>query len=278
MKRFLRENGVLLLFVALVASVLIGVGKQKLGVDPLSNVWTAAAAPIRSGINAVINWTEGVYDYLFHYQDMEQEVSELRRQVARLEDQVRQGQEASRENAQLRALLQLQEKRRDFRFESARVSARGTQGWESTLTISKGSSAGVKAGNCVITETGALVGVVSQVGLNWATVDTIISPNMELGALSTRANVAGILEGELSSMQQGMVRLSYLPMDCDLRPGDEVLTSGRGEVYPSGLVVGSVDQVKTDLSGMSRFALIRPAVELDRLIEVFVIKEFDIVD
>ena len=278
MKRFLRENGVLLLFVALVASVLIGVGKQKLGVDPLSNVWTAAAAPIRSGINAVINWTEGVYDYLFHYQDMEQEVSELRRQVARLEDQVRQGQEASRENAQLRALLQLQEKRRDFRFESARVSARGTQGWESTLTISKGSSAGVKAGNCVITETGALVGVVSQVGLNWATVDTIISPNMELGALSTRANVAGILEGELSSMQQGMVRLSYLPMDCDLRPGDEVLTSGRGEVYPSGLVVGSVDQVKTDLSGMSRFALIRPAVELDRLIEVFVIKEFDMVD
>ena len=278
MKRFLRENGVLLLFVALVASVLIGVGKQKLGVDPLSNVWTAAAAPIRSGINAVINWTEGVYDYLFHSQDMEQEVSELRRQVARLEDQVRQGQEASRENAQLRALLQLQEKRRDFRFESARVSARGTQGWESTLTISKGSSAGVKAGNCVITETGALVGVVSQVGLNWATVDTIISPNMELGALSTRANVAGILEGELSSMQQGMVRLSYLPMDCDLRPGDEVLTSGRGEVYPSGLVVGSVDQVKTDLSGMSRFALIRPAVELDRLIEVFVIKEFDIVD
>ena len=278
MKRFLRENGVLLIFIALVASVLIGVGKQKLGVDPLSNVWNTAAAPVRSGINAVINWAEGLYDYVFHYQDMEQEVSELRRKVARLENQVRQGQEASRENEQLRALLQLQEKRRDFIFESARVSARGTQGWDSTLTISKGSSAGVKVNDCVITETGALVGVVSQVGLNWATVDTVISPNIELGALSTRANVSGILEGELSSMQQGLVKLSYLPLDCDLRPGDEVLTSGKGEVYPSGLVVGSVEQVQTDLSGMSRFALIRPAVELGRLIEVFVIKEFDIVD
>lgn len=278
MKRFLRENGVLLLFVALAVSILIGVGAQKLGGDPLSNLWNTAAAPVRSGINAVINWAEGLYDYVFHYQDMEQEASELRRKVARLESQVRQGQEASRENKQLRELLNLQEKRRDFVFESARVSARGTQGWDSTLTISKGSSSGVKVSDCVITETGALVGVVSQVGLNWAIVDTVISPNMELGALSTRANTSGILEGELSSMQQGFVKLSYLPLDCDLRPGDEVLTSGKGEVYPSGLVIGSVELVKTDLSGMSRFALVRPAVELGNLIEVFVIKEFDIID
>ena len=79
-------------------------------------------------------------------------------------------------------------------------------------------------------------------------------------------------------MQQGLVKLSYLPLDCDLEPGDEVLTSGRGEIYPSGLVVGTVEQVKTDQSGMSRYALVRPAVELDRLIEVFVITQFDIID
>lgn len=278
MKKFFRNNGVLLLLAAAALSLLVSVGGRMLGTDPLSSIVTSIATPFRSGINSVINWAEGLYDYVFHYQDMEQQVSDLRRKVARLEDQVRQGQEASRENRQLRQLLNLQEKRRDFTFEAARVSARGTQGWDSTLTISKGSSAGVKVSDCVITETGALVGVVSQVGLNWATVDTVISPNMELGALSTRANVSGILEGELSSMQQGFVKLSYLPLDCDLRPGDEVLTSGQGEVYPSGLVVGTVEQVKTDQSGMSRFALIRPAVELDQLIEVFVIKQFVIVD
>ena len=249
-----------------------------LGTDPLSSVVNTIATPIRSGINAVFNWAEGLYDYVFHYQDMEQQVSELRRTVARLEDQVRRGQEASRENRQLRQLLKLQESRRDFVFEAARVSARGTQGWDSTLTISKGSASGVKVSDCVITETGALVGVVSQVGLNWATVDTVISPNMELGALSSRANVSGILEGELSMMQQGLVKLSYLPLDCNLRSGDEVLTSGRGEVYPSGLVIGTVEQLKTDQSGMSCYALVRPAVELNRLIEVFIIKQFDIID
>lgn len=278
MKKFFRDNGVLLLIVALLLSLFIGVGGQMLGTDPLSSVINTVSTPVRAGINAVINWAEGLYDYIFHYQDMEQEVSELRRQVARLEDQVRQGQEASRENEQLRELLDLQEKRRDFVFEAARVSARGTQGWDSTLTLSKGSASGVKAGDCVITETGALVGVVSQVGLNWATVDTVISPNMELGALVARANASGILEGELSMMQQGLVKLSYLPLDTGLLPGDEVLTSGRGEVYPSGLVVGTVEQVKTDQSGMNCYALVRPTVALDQLIEVFIIKQFDIAD
>lgn len=278
MKKFFRDNGILLLLAALLLSVVISVTGRMFGTDPLSSAVNTVATPVRAGINAVINWAEGLYDYIFRYEDMEQQVSDLRRQVARLEDQVRQGQEASRENQQLRRLLDLQEKRRDFVFEAARVSARGTQGWDSTLTLSKGSAAGVKVSDCVITETGALVGVVSQVGLNWATVDTVISPNMELGALVPRANTSGILEGELSTMQQGLVKLSFLPLDTQLVRGDEVLTSGRGEIYPSGLVIGRVTQVKTDQSGMSRYALIRPAVELDNLIEVFVIKQFDIAD
>ena len=278
MKKFFRENGVLLLIVALMLSLLMSIGGRVLGTDPLSNAVNTIATPVRGGINAVINWAEGLYDYIFHYQDLEQEVSELRRQVAQLEDEVRQGQEASRENEQLHALLQLREKRRDFVFEAARVSARGSQGWDSTLTLSKGSSCGVEVNDCVITETGVLVGVVSQVGLNWSTVDTVISPNIEMGGLVSRANVSGILEGELSLMQQGLVRLSYLPVDTGLLAGDEVLTSGRGEVFPSGLVVGRVEQVKTDPSGMTGYALVRPAVTLNQLIEVFVIKQFDIVN
>ena len=278
MKKFFRENGILLLIIALLLSVLISVGGRMFGSDPLSNAVQTVTAPIRGGINAAINWAEGVYDFIFHYRDLEQEASDLRRKVARLEDQVRQGQEASRENEQLRQLLQLQEKRRDFVFESARVSARSTQGWDSTLTLSKGSASGIKIGDCVITETGILVGVVSQVGLNWSTVDTVISPNIQMGGLVARANTSGILEGELSLMQQGLVRLSYLPVDTGILPGDEVLTSGRGEVYPSGLVVGTVEQVKSDPSGMSGYALVHPAVELQGLIEVFIIKEFDIVD
>ena len=280
MKDFLRQNGILLLVIALLLSILIGVTSALMGgnADPLSNAFNTVTAPIRGGIAAAADWAEGVYEYVFHYQELHDELDELRVQVSELEEQVRQGQEASRENEQLRQLLELQEKRRDFTFESARVTARSTDNWESTLTISKGSSSGVAAGNCVVTETGVLVGVVTTVGSNWSTVSTVLSTDIEMGGIVSRTYSAGILEGTFDLMTQGRLRLSYLPEGAQLVSGDEVVTSGKGDIYPSGLVVGHVEGVFTDPSGMTRYAVIIPDVELDSLIEVFVIKDFDIVE
>ena len=280
MKKFFRENGALLVVIAVLLSILIALGSSVLGggTDPLSNAVGVITTPVRNGISAALSWAENVYTYVFHYQEMQDELDQLRQEVAQLEDAVRQGQEASRENEQLRALLELREQRRDFVFESAKVTARSVVGWESTLTLSKGSSSGVEVDDCVITETGVLVGVVSAVGLNWCTVDTVISPNIEMGGQISRTNTAGVLEGDRSLMQQGQVKLSYLPLGVELLPGDEVITSGRGEVYPSGLVVGTVEEVRTDPSGMSCYAVVQPDVALDELVEVFIIKEFDIVE
>lgn len=280
MKDFLRQNGVLLVVIALLLSILIGVTSAFLGgnSDPLSNLVNAVAAPVRGGVAAVTDWAEGVYTYVFHYQELHDQLDALKTQVAQLEDDLRESREATRENEQLRKLLDLQERRRDFVFENARVTARSTSNWASTLTLSKGSSAGVAVGNCVVTETGQLVGVVSEVGLNWSTVSTVINTDLEMGGIVTRTYSAGILEGDFALMSQGKLKLSYLPDGAQLVSGDEVLTSGKGDVYPSGLVVGQVEGVFTDPSGMTRYAVVIPGVQLDQLIEVFVIKEFDIVE
>ena len=280
MKDFFRQNGILLLVIALLLSVLIGLSSALLkgNADPLSNVVNTVTAPVRGGITAVLDRAEGVYDYVFHYQELHDQLDDLQAQVAELEDQVRQGQEASRENEQLRELLKLQEKRRDFTFESARVSARSTDNWESTLTLSKGTSSGVEAGSCVITETGVLVGVVTEVGLNWSTVSTIINTDIQIGGIVTRTYSAGVLEGDFALMSQGKLKLSYLPEGAQLVSGDEVVTSGKGDVYPSGLVVGQVEGVFTDPSGMTRYAVVIPSVDLSSLIEVFIIKDFDVVE
>ena len=280
MKKFFRQNGILLLVIALLLSILIGLTSALMGgnADPLSNVVNTVTAPVRGGIAAVLDWAEGVYAYVFRYGEIQDELDSLRAQVAELEEQVREGQEASRENEQLRELLNLQQRRQDFEFEAARVTGRSTDNWESTLTLSKGSSDGVQAGNCVITETGVLVGVVSKVGLNWSTVSTVISTDTEMGGIVSRTYSAGVLEGDFSLMQEGKLKLNYLPDSAQLVSGDEVLTSGRGEVYPAGLVVGQVEGVFTDPSGMTRYAVVIPSAQLDSLIEVFVIKDFDIVE
>ena len=207
-----------------------------------------------------------------------QVIVELEKKVAELEGELREGQEAIQENARLRELLGLRSKRQDLTFESAKVTARSASNWQSTLTLSKGEEAGLQPGNCVITSTGVLVGVVSEVGSHTATVSTVIDTSMEMGGIITRTNSAGVLEGDFALMKEGRLKLSYLPDGAQLVAGDEVLTSGKGDVYPSGLVVGQVEGVFSDASGMNRYAVVAPEVALDTLVEVFVIKDFDIVE
>ena len=280
MKDFLRQNGILLLVIALLLSILIGVTSAFLGgqADPLSNVVNVIISPIRGGVSAPADWMEGVYTYVFRYQELEQELTELRGQVGELEDELRQKEEAIRENEQLRELLNLQARRRDFTFEDVRITGRSTSNWESTLTLNKGSSSGIEAGDCVVTETGVLVGVVAETGTNWSTVSTIINTETQMGGIVNRTYSAGVLEGDFALMNQGRLKMNYLPEGAQLVSGDEVLTSGRGEIFPSGLVVGTVEGVFTDPSGQTRYAVVKPAVDLDVLIKVFVIKDFEIIE
>lgn len=280
MKDFLRQNGILLLVIALLASILIGIFTFVLSgeADPLSNIVNTIVSPVRGGVAAAADWVEGAYAYVFRRGELEDELDALRRQVGELQEKVRQGEEASRENEQLRDLLGLQARRRDFVFEAAKVTARSTANWESTLTLSKGSAAGIEAGDCVVTQTGVLVGVVAETGLNWSTVSTVIDTETEIGGIVTRTYSAGVLEGDFSLMNEGKLKLNYLPEGAQLVTGDEVLTSGRGEVFPSGLEVGRVEGVFTDPSGQTRYAVVTPSVALDSLIEVFVIKDFEITE
>lgn len=114
--------------------------------DPLSNLVNTVTAPVRSGIAAAADWAEGIYSYVFHYGEIQQQMEELEQENAELRKKIRQGEAASQENEQLRELLNLQAKREDFVFESAKVTARSTDNWRSTLTLSKGSNAGVEKG------------------------------------------------------------------------------------------------------------------------------------
>ena len=280
MKDFLRQNGILLLVIAFLLSVLVGALSFMMDgrADPLSDLANTVSAPVREGVSAAADWLERVYGYVFRYGEMEQELIDLRAKVRELEEQVRQGEESVRENEQLRALLDLRARRRGFTLEDVRVTARSTSNWESTLTLSKGSSAGIEAGDCVITETGILVGIVVKVGQNWSTVSTIINTDTEIGGIINRTYSAGVLEGDFALMNQGKLKLNYLPEGAQLVSGDEVFTSGRGGMFPSGLEVGRVEGVFTDPSGKTRYAIVQPSVTLDGLIEVFVIKDFEIVE
>lgn len=157
------------------------------------------------------------------------------------------------------------------------VTEHAVTNWTSSLTLNKGTSLGVEAGDCVIDECGNLVGVVSQAGTNWSTVLTLVDTDTSLGAQIFRTKDLGIARGDFSLMGEKRLRLEYLPADRAPLAGDVVVTSGLGGYYPSGLVIGSVEEVQVDDSGAASYAILAPAADLDALTEVFVIKSFEIV-
>lgn len=284
MKDFLKHNGILILIIAVLLALITAVLSLTFGglANPLSNAAGVISTPVRNGVNAVVNWAEGLYSEAFQRESTREELEALRKENAELKKQARDGEAASRENERLRNLLGLREKRADFDFESATVTARSASNWSSTLTISKGSSSDVAAGDCVVDEYGNLVGVISEVGLNWSRLITVVDVDLEVGGLIARTDGAAILEGDFELMGQGRLKLTYLPEGTQLLAGDTILTSGlkSGDtsIYPSGLVVGYVEEVRTDESGMSNYAVLTPAAELNRLEQVFVIKGFDVVE
>lgn len=280
MKKFFQSSGGLVALIALLlAALTLVVSLFFTGSDPIANLVGAVATPFRNAGAGIADWFERSVERRYRADQLEEEVERLRRELADMEANAREGQQAIEENKNLRALLGLREKRRDLTdFESAYITAHTLDNWESSFTVSKGTQHGVEVNQCVIDAYGNLVGVVSDTGLNWATVTTLVDTDLDMGGMVARTDTAAILEGDFSLMEQGRLKLSYLPEGTELLAGDEVVTSGKGGVYPSGIVVGTVESVQNDPSGMTKYAIVVPKTDLASLKQVFIIKSFDIVE
>ena len=274
MKQFFRNNGGLLLVAAVLLAGVLMVGAYILGYDPLSGALELLATPFRAASSAVAGWTQEQYDKSFRYEELAAENEALRRRVAELERDAIAGQEAQRENERMRDLLGLAEQRPELQYRDAAVVRRASSNWTSDLTINRGTSGGVEAGDCVIDQYGHLIGVVTQADLNSSLVTTILDPTLELGGRIARTDEDAILKGDFSLMLEGLARLSYLPEEARLVTGDQVITSGLGGVYPPGLAVGTVRSLITEEDGLTRYAQVEPAADIGGVQYVYVIVDY----
>ena len=256
MKNFLKEHGLWVLFAAAVIAVALAcMSIFSANSAPLTNLAGIITSPFQAAYTAVADWISDKQKYYEDYTALEEE------------------------NANYRNLLNLQQAHRDLTsdMESAYVIEHEVTNWTSSLTLNKGTSSGVEVGDCVMDSTGALVGLVDKAGYNWCKVLTIVDTDTSIGAQVFRTKDLGVAEGDFALMRQGRLRLGYLPADCQLLAGDLVETSGLGEYLPSGLVIGTVEEVKVDDSGATSYAVLVPKVDFDSLNQVFIIKSFDIV-
>lgn len=278
-KTFLKKKGVrigaLVLVVVLIAAVIMGSLGGRAGF--LTNLDGALRAPFQQAAATTASWLESIYGYIYKYDQLAAENEELKNQLAAAQAEAREGREATEENERLRTLLEFKQRHTDFALESAKVVSYSASNWSSIMTISKGEDAGIEVGDSVMTESGALVGQVIEVGSNWATVRSVIDVDMSVGGYVSGSGATAMVLGDFTLMQDGCVRFGYLAEGMSIFTGDTVLTSGKGGAFPAGLVVGTITDVRTEAGGQQTYGVITPACDLGELLQVFVIKDFDVV-
>lgn len=149
--------------------------------------------------------------------------------------------------------------------------------WASTLVLDRGSQHGVAIGDCAVDSAGNLVGVVTDVGLNWCRLSTVLDTDSQFGARVFRTGETAVAGGDLALMAEGRLRLQYLSDSANLIKGDVIVTSGLGGYYPAGLVIGTVESVQTDDGGLARYAVLSPKCDVAAIQEMFIITDFDVI-
>ena len=279
MKDFFSKYGVWILAVAAAIAVTLSVLSYFSSTSTvLHNVAGIVTSPFRAVTEGVSHWVEDKKHYYHDYNDLLAENQALREEVAELRANAQQADRDREENALLRNLLDLREQRRDFEFESAMVLEHSSSNWTRTLTLNRGTGHGVAVNNMVVSSEGYLIGIVTEAGVNWCTVQTIIDTDTELGALLFRTGDVVIAEGDFTLMREKKLKVTYLPSGTALLVGDYIVTSGLGGYYPSNIVIGTVESVEADDNGLAQYAVLSPMLDFDTLTEVFIIKGFEIVE
>ncbi len=278
MRFFLKHKVLLVAVIAIVLVLTLSVVSALTDgyASPVSNALGSIFKPFQTAIAGFSDKVASWYGYMYEFDTVKAENEQLKMKIAQMEEEARLSEASNEENARLRQLLGLSERKRDLALEASTITSHDVSNWASTFTISKGTNFGIKPRDCVINEEYFLVGVVSEVGANWATVVTVIDTDLEAGAYNFRTGQLAVAKGNFDLMRQGRLRLSYLPKDADVKNGDLVLTSGIGGLFPRDLVIGAVEGVQTDETGISAFAVIHPSAQLGDLKQVFVVKSFDI--
>jgi rod shape-determining protein MreC len=212
---------------------------------------------------------------MFRYEALAAENEVLEKRIAEMEDVARKADSVSRENERLRQALNLLATHEDYKLVDSYIIGWSSTDWENTLTINRGTTSGIQENMCAITANGEVVGLVTEVGSNYAIVKTILDSSLEISATISSSGYNGMVQGAYTSGIAGKLRMDYLPSSSIIRNNDQVVTSG-STVYPRDLIVGHVIDAGFDDTGVAKFAILEPAADIDNLEQVFILTQYNV--
>ncbi len=239
---------------------------------PLNTVAGYVFVPMQKGINTVGSWITDKSDHLKKLSDVMKENEELKQQVDSLTTELNTIKLEQYELENLRELLNLDQKYPSYDKVAANVIGKDGGNWFTNFTIDKGADDGIEEDMNVIAGSG-LVGIVTDVGPNYAKVSTIINDTMKVSGMVTSTSDNLIVNGSLQNMNENMViEFSNLnDKDNKVTIGDPVVTSYVSDQYQQGILIGYISTLEMDANNLTKSGTITPAVDFEHIEEVLVI-------
>ena len=274
MKHFFTTRIRVILIIAVLLAVGLTVISSLTGFSLPDMMVKGVLTPIRTGVSKLTDRAEQLYSYMFEYEALAAENEALKEKLAQMEDEARRADAVSRENDRLRELAGLLDDHEDYVVQEAYIIAWNSGDWSNTLTINRGSAAGIEPNMCVITSNGQVIGLVQEVGPNYAIIKTVLDSSLEISATIASSGYSGMVKGNYVDGNENYLRMDYLPSSAVIRNKDQVVTSG-SIVYPKGLILGYVVDAGFGDTGVAKFAVLEPAADIDTLEQVFIIKDYN---
>ena len=241
--------------------------------NPLRTAVGYVLVPIQSGVNRVGG---GLYNELSSVGKLKTALAEnetLKTRVDELTEENTRLRSEQFELERLRSLYELDQEYMQYHKIGARIIAKDSSSWFSVFRIDKGSDDGIKEDMNVIAG-GGLVGIVTDVGANYATVRSIIDDSSRVSAMAQQSGDSCIVAGDLQLFKEGRLKLSYMEKDDDIKDGDMIVTSNISGKFLPGILVGYATDITVDYNdNLTKSGYLITAARFDRLQEVLVITD-----
>lgn len=251
---------------AIVATLASGVTSA-----PLKEAAGLIIVPFEKSIASIGQWMTGVQDSFREKEDLIQQNEELQTTVDTLTEQNNVLLQDQAELARLEQLYELDEEYTDYPKVAARIISKDPGNWYDTFMINRGSNDGIRVDNNVIAGKG-LVGIVTEVGSNWATVRSIIDDSSNVSAMTVSTDDICVVEGNLELIDEGKLRFSQLyDREDKVSVGERIVTSNISDKYVEGLFIGYVSEIELDTNNLTKTGTLVTPVDFQHLKDVFVI-------
>ncbi len=273
--KYFKSRALVVTIIILILIVCIG-----LTVNPASNInWIGnlISVPFTSVEKAFSYTGQKVEDgiNLFdNVQKLQAENKELREKIDKLSNERTEYLRLKRENEDLRKVFDLKDQLAESDFIGANIIARDGGNLFNIFLTDKGSANGIDYNLPVITSKGLVGKVVSAQPFS-SKIISVIEDGSSVSAIVAKSGDYVVVKGDIKLEKEGLCKLEYIPADLDLIQGDVIETSGIGGIYPKGITIGTVKEIRAGESDLDRYAIIQPAADLKTLNQVVILRNKD---